>query len=61
MRLYCQAARDDIKEVVYILNQYRGLTKISAFVRLEIKSLRCGGPNAQSLAVVSRREDERGD
>ena len=57
-RLYFQVARGDIKEVVYILNQCRGLIKISDVVRLEIISLRCGGPSAQFLAVVSRLEDE---
>lgn len=57
MRLYFPAARDDIKEVEYSLNQYRGLIKISAVVRLAIKNLQCGGPNVQFLAVVSRLED----
>ena len=57
-RLYFQAAKDDIKEVGCTLNQCRGLIKISDVVRLEIISLRFGGPSARFLAVVSRLEDE---
>lgn len=58
-RLYFQAARGDIKEVGYILNQCRGLIKISEVVRLEIIVLRFGIPSAQFPGVVSRLGDER--
>ena len=57
-RLYFQAAKDDIKEVVCILSLCRGLIKISAVERLEIIILRIGGPSARFLAAVSRLEDE---
>ena len=56
-RLYFQGARGDIKEEECILNQCRGLIKISDVVRLEIISLRFGGPSARFLAVVSGLED----
>jgi len=36
-RLYFLEAKDDIKEVGYILTRCRGLVKILDFVRLEIK------------------------
>ena len=59
-RLHFQEAKDDIREVGYSLNPYRGLITILDFVRLdsEIKSRRFQGPSAQSLDVVSRLEDE---
>lgn len=56
-RLYFLEAKDDIKEVGYILTRCRGLIKILDFVRLEIKNLRFGEPSAQFLDVVSRLED----
>ena len=57
-RLYFQAARCDIKEVGYILNQYRGLIKISGVERLEIIIVRFGGPSSQFPALVSKLGDE---